>query len=131
MTFELLSSELKKEKINSVLINKDSERVFEYYKNKKQKSKLHKINSCTKSIMSILIGVALDKQFIKSIETPIHEFFPKIFKEQSDNRKMGITIRHLLTMTEGLDFPEFGEWKGFAPMVYYNDIVSRKKVKGH
>ncbi|MFX3673450.1 MAG: serine hydrolase domain-containing protein [Paenisporosarcina sp.] len=123
MTFELLSNELKKEKINSVLINKNSERVFEYYKNKKQKDKLHKINSCTKSIMSILIGIALDKQYIKTIESPIHEFFPKIFKEQSDNRKMGITIRHLLTMTDGLDFPEFGEWKGFAPMVYYHDIV--------
>lgn len=123
MNVELLCKELKKEKINAVLIMRDSTRVLEYYKNGKQKDKTHKINSCTKSIISILIGIAVDRKLIESIDVPVHTFFPKIFKDQSDKRKMGLTIRHLLTMTDGLDFPEFGEWNAFAPMVYHQDIV--------
>lgn len=123
MNIELLSKTLKKEKINTVLFLKDSERVFEYYKNRKQKDKTHKINSCTKSIVSILIGVALDRKLIESIDIPVHTFFPKIFNVQSDKRKMSLTIKYLLTMTDGLDFPEFGEWNAFAPMVYHQDIV--------
>ena len=123
MNVELLSKELKKKKINTVLIIKDSERVFEYYKNRKQKEKTHKINSCTKSIVSILVGIAVDRDLIDSIDTPVHTFFPEIFNEQSDKRKMSLTIRHLLTMTDGLDFPEFGEWNAFAPMIFHQDIV--------
>ena len=117
MNVELLCKELKKEKINAVLIMRGSTRVLEYYKNGKQKDKTHKINSCTKSIISILIGIAVDRKLIESIDVPVHTFFPKTFKDQSDKRKMGLTIRHLLTMTDGLDFPEFGEWNAFAPMV--------------
>ncbi|RNB85050.1 class C beta-lactamase-related serine hydrolase [Brevibacillus fluminis] len=123
MNFESFTKEIKKEKINSVLITKNSENVYAYYKNKKQTDKLHKINSCTKSILSILVGIAIEKQYLKSLGTPVHEFFPKIFQAQTDSRKMSLTIRHLITMTDGLDFPEFGDWNCFAPMVYHHDIV--------
>lgn len=120
---DLFLKDIKKEKINSVLITQGAKRIFSYYKNKKQANKLHKINSCTKSIISILIGIAFDQKLLTSLDTPVHTFFPKIFETQSDKSKMDITIRHLITMTDGLDFPEFGEWDCFAPMVYHTDIV--------
>lgn len=123
MNYESLRKELKKEKINSVLISKDSNRVFEYFKNSKQKDKLHKINSCTKSIVSILVGIAMDKGYLNSIDTSVQEYFPELFSSLSDFRKKEITIRHLLNMSDGLDFPEFGEWNCFAPMTYHHDIV--------
>jgi CubicO group peptidase (beta-lactamase class C family) len=123
MYFESLQKELQKLKINTVLINQNGQLVFEYFKNKKQVEKLHKLNSCTKSVMSILIGIAIDKGYLESINIPVEHFFPKIFENQSDKRKNEITIDHLLTMTDGLHFPEFGEWNCFAPMVYHHDIV--------
>lgn len=123
MEYDVFYKALKKEKINTCIITQKSNYVFEYYKNKKQKDKLHKINSCTKSIISILIGIALDKKYLQSLDEPLHNYFPNILNVQSDKRKMSLTIRHILTMTDGLDFPEFGEWNCFAPMVYYHDIV--------
>lgn len=123
MEYDGLYKALKKEKINTCIITQKSNCTFEYYKNKKQKDKLHKINSCTKSIVSILIGIALDKKYLHSLDEPLHNFFPDILHVQSDKRKMSLTIRHMVTMTDGLDFPEFGEWNAFAPMVYHHDIV--------
>ncbi|WP_180955182.1 serine hydrolase domain-containing protein [Peribacillus deserti] len=123
MDLSFLTKELQKEKINSFLILQNGKNVFSYYKNKKQSNKLHKMNSCTKSVMSLLIGIALDKNFLQSIQTPVHQFFPKIFASQTDGRKMELTLYHLITMTDGLDFPEFGEWESFAPMVFHHDIV--------
>ncbi|TQK63840.1 hypothetical protein FB479_103710 [Brevibacillus sp. AG162] len=38
--------------------------AYEYHKNKKQAEKLQTINSCTKSFISVLIGIALDQGLI-------------------------------------------------------------------
>ncbi|MCM3595036.1 beta-lactamase family protein [Metabacillus idriensis] len=123
MDFSILEKELRKEKINAVVFSQNSSVIFEYYKNRKQQDKLHKLNSCTKSIMSILIGIALDKGYLSSLDEPLYHFFPEIFEQQPDKRKMYLTMRDIITMTDGLDFPEFGEWNCFAPMIYHSDIV--------
>lgn len=98
----------RKEKIHGCLIRKQSNLIFEYYKNKKQQGNLHKINSCTKSITSALIGIAHDKGHIPSLSTPIVEYFPSIAND-ADPRKRSITIDHLLTMSAGFVWPEMGE----------------------
>ncbi|WP_214483662.1 serine hydrolase [Bacillus sp. SM2101] len=123
MNRDQLNKELRKKKINAVYITHEGKNIYEYYKNKKQKEKLHKINSCTKSVISILMGIALDKGYLDSIHLPVYQFFPELFEAQEDKRKMDITIHHLLTMSDGLHFPEFGEWNCFAPMTYHDDIV--------
>ncbi|WP_409294304.1 serine hydrolase domain-containing protein [Peribacillus sp. SCS-26] len=123
MNLEKLVHELKKEKINAVLISQNNEMIFHYYKNNKQKNKLHKLNSCTKSILSLLIGIALEKGVLQSLDEPVGSYFPKLFFDLEDKRKLELTLRDLITMTEGLDFPEFGEWNCFSPMVYHHDIV--------
>jgi CubicO group peptidase (beta-lactamase class C family) len=58
--------------------------------------------SMAKTITSILVGIAVDEGKIKSIDQPIGNFLPAY--NQGEKRK--ITIRHLLTMSSGLDFDE-------------------------
>jgi len=113
---------MQKEKILSCLVLQHDQVIFEYYKNKKIAGKLQKINSCTKSVISALIGIALDKGLLEDVHTPIREFFPELLRDP-DPRKQEITIDHLLTMTAGFDWPEFGEWNSFAPMVYSSNWV--------
>lgn len=93
------------------------------------KEKLPKINSVTKSVISILIGIAIDKGFLKGVTQPISDFFPDMKEE-----KKGITIEHLLTMSPGLDWPEFSTWGGRAmPMMNNKDwvkfILERKMIE--
>jgi CubicO group peptidase (beta-lactamase class C family) len=99
---------LKKDKVDSVLVQRNNAVIFEYYRNKKMKEKQHKIYSVTKSILSALIGIAIDKGYIESVNTPIINYFPE-FNKDKENQK--ITIKHLLTMTSGL------HWSGNSGMI--------------
>ncbi len=94
-----IEHKLKKDKINSALVQHKNTVVFTYYRNKKMKEKQHKIYSITKSILSALIGIAIEKGHITSVNTPIINYFPELNKDISYRR---ITIKHLLTMTSGL-----------------------------
>ena len=118
-----LKKKLGKEKILSCLILKNNSLIFEYYKNDKVLKNVQIINSCTKSVISALIGTLVDKGLIKSIYSPITDFFSDIIDKQTDERLKKITIYHLLTMSAGFDWPEFGKWNCFAPMVYNNNII--------
>jgi CubicO group peptidase (beta-lactamase class C family) len=66
---------------------------------------LHDCRSMSKSFTSACIGIALKQGFIKSIDEPIFSYF-KEYAKYFDSAKRKITIRHLLTMTSGLDWNE-------------------------
>lgn len=118
-TLSLLEKEIKKEKISSCIIHHNGKNVFQYYKNNKMKNKLHKINSVTKSIVSILVGIAIDEGLIHDLHTPIVNYFPQL---EGDKKK--ITVEHLLTMTPGFEWEEFGAWGGRPfPMINSKDWV--------
>ncbi|WPU93696.1 serine hydrolase [Mucilaginibacter sabulilitoris] len=61
----------------------------------------HDIASCTKSITSLLVGIAIDKGFIRDENELVKNYFPEI-KSYSENFQT-LTIKDLLTMTSGLD----------------------------
>jgi len=125
MNMDLMGKFMKsveKTKIKSCLVLKEGRLIHEYYKGNKIRDNLQRINSCTKSIISILIGIAIDKDFIPSINVTMEHYFPDIVNNQADSRKKDITIEQLLTMTVGLDWPEFGEWNYMPPM-FTHDVV--------
>ncbi len=57
------------------------------------------IASVTKSVFSALIGIALEKGYIKSIDQHVLEFFPDYKVVNGEETIQYITLRHLLTMT--------------------------------
>lgn len=57
------------------------------------------VMSATKSIVALLIGIAFDKGYIKSVEQPILEFFPDYKIKRGEKTIQKVTIKHLLTMT--------------------------------
>ena len=123
MEYEALLKQLKKGNITACVIQKHSEIAFEYYRNKKSETALHPINSCSKSIVSMLIGICIRDNLINGIQTPISEYFKDYFSKENDSEKANITIFNLLTMTSGIDWPEFGEWNYWSPMEFSKDIV--------
>ncbi|MGA8758895.1 MAG: serine hydrolase [Stellaceae bacterium] len=66
---------------------------------------LHNIQSITKSVVALLVGIAFDRGWLKDLDTPIFSFFPE-YADLRTPEKGRITLRHLLSMTSGLDWPE-------------------------
>lgn len=95
--------------------------VFVHARNAHSREKLHKINSITKSVLSLLIGIAIDRGEIPEVGTPITEFYPQL----RTTSKANVTIENLLTMTPGWDWQEMGDWGGRPfPMINSPDWVS-------
>ncbi len=108
----------KSRKINSVLILKNGYLLFEeYYGGFNEKSN-QCIWSCTKTITSAMIGIAIDKGLIKRVNEKVLDFFPEYEFKNIDRRKKEITIEHLLTMSSGLPGKS-----GLLELSYYHDWV--------
>jgi len=101
--------------VYSVIISRKGKRIAEEYFREGYREKPHNLKSASKSLLSALVGIAVEEGFFK-LDQPIRELLPygKIFK---DPRKARITVRHLLTMTSGL-----------VPTSYqtYNAWISKK-----
>jgi CubicO group peptidase (beta-lactamase class C family) len=94
----------RKNKVHSVLLIKNDQLIIEEYFKGHSANQPHDLRSATKSIRSILMGIAIDKGFIDSVDDPIFKYLKSpIPKKNIDKRKDKITIRHLLTMSSGLD----------------------------
>jgi CubicO group peptidase (beta-lactamase class C family) len=66
---------------------------------------LHDIASITKGVVALLIGIAFDRGWLTDLDAPIVSFFPE-YSDLRTPEKDRITLRHLLAMTSGLDWPE-------------------------
>ncbi|XID94711.1 serine hydrolase domain-containing protein [Paenibacillaceae bacterium WGS1546] len=94
--------------------------VFVHARDARVRDKLHKVNSITKSVLSLTIGIALERGDFPALATPIGDFFP----EARTGDKANVAIEHLLTMTPGWDWPEMGDWGGLpSPMIDSPDWV--------
>ncbi len=67
---------------------------------------LHTLQSVTKTITSVVIGTAVTRGEFPSIDTPVLSFYDTTQVRNIDDRKRRITIRHLLTMTDGIEWLE-------------------------
>ena len=92
--------------------------VYERYKAGNNADTLFNIYSCSKSVTSALVGIAIDQGLLKGVDLRISACFPGIAKTVDAARKSDVTLRHLLSMSSGLDWPEWGAWNYyFKPMV--------------
>jgi CubicO group peptidase (beta-lactamase class C family) len=66
---------------------------------------IHDVRSVTKSIVSILFGIAQAQGAVKNIDTPALDYFPE-YKDLWTLDRRKITLRHLLSMTSGLHWDE-------------------------
>src|SRR6266550_407366 len=64
----------------------------------------HDLQSITKSIVGILVGIALDRHLIENLDTSVLSFFPE-YTDLHDPDRERITLRDLLTMRSGLRWP--------------------------
>lgn len=87
---------------NAMLVMKDGKIVYENYLNHMQPNIRHMGWSMTKSLVSILVGIAYEEGRIESLDELITHYLPEL----ATGAYEGVTIRQVLEMTSGVDYEE-------------------------
>lgn len=93
--------------IHSLIIIQNDQVVMEKYFRGWTRHMLHPIYSASKSVVSALIGIAIDQGIIENVDAEVMPFFPEYTDlENDDARRDRITLRHLLNYTAGFAWDE-------------------------
>jgi CubicO group peptidase (beta-lactamase class C family) len=104
--------------IHSVLVVRHGRLLFEHYRAGEDEcwgeplgnvahgpDSKHDLRSVTKSVISLLFGIALDRKLIRDVDEAIIDWFPQ-YSDLRTPEKERISLRHLLTMSAGLEWNE-------------------------
>lgn len=119
---EILKSFIGLGPINSVLISQHGELTEEVYFGRMNSSRANNIKSASKSVLSIIVGIAIDRGYLEGVDQTIGEFFPDYFEANPDSDKESITIGDLLTMRSGLastSRAHYGRWVTSPNWIHY------------
>lgn len=99
--------------IRSVLIARNNNLVLEAYFNGWNRERKQDLRSATKSFASALVGIAIDKGIVKSVDEKVLDFFPEYASyENWDERKAEMTVKDFLRMRTGLSC---NDWMDSSP----------------
>lgn len=98
--------------IAGMVVRKEGKTLYEnYFNDCTAASRIH-VYSVTKSIVSILFGIAVDQGYIKSIDQKVLDFFPDYVVKKREKTIQHITLKNLLTMTAPYKYK-------FSPYIKY------------
>lgn len=95
-----------------IVVLKDGAAVYEHYFNGCTSASSIHVYSVTKSILSLLFGIAFDKGYIKNVHQNVLDFFPDYTIKKREKTIQNITLEDLLTMTAPYKYK-------FAPYIKY------------
>ena len=113
-------------RLESLLVMKDSLLVLEEYFYGYDKSQVHNIHSCTKSIASLVLGIVMEHHEDEELTLPLFDFFPE-YESLAINGKELISLENLLCMTTGFPVDETQGWMDLDDQLL--NILSRPLVQ--
>lgn len=107
-------------KLTSILIARRGRLAYEEYFNGFDCSDLMNTRSATKTVTSMLVGIAIDQGFLPEVEAPIMDFFlDKQPVQYPDPRKEKMTVEDFLTMSSLLECDDFNSFsRGHEERMY-------------
>ena len=113
-------------RLHSLLVSWRGNLVVEEYFHGSRASLPANIKSASKTIISALVGIAIEQGKIESLDTPIAPYFPNLRADSADAAKRAITIEDLVSMRSGLESTSgrnYGRWVNSGNWVRH--ILSR------
>jgi CubicO group peptidase (beta-lactamase class C family) len=99
--------------IRSVLVTRNNKLVVEGYFNGWHRERRQDLRSASKSFVSAVMGIAIDKGIVKSVDEKVLDYFPEYDNLQNwDEQKAETTIRDFLRMRTGL---QCNDWANESP----------------
>ena len=102
--------------IRAILIHQDDQLLVEKYFHEDHQDTLYPLYSMTKSVVSMLVGIALQEGYLEDLQQPVSGFFPEYLTEKSDAQLDQVTLEHALTMTSGFDLTGIGDSRNFIQL---------------
>ena len=110
-------------RLHSLLVSQNGALVLEKYFNGRSAERTANVKSVSKSVMSALVGIAIDKGLVAGTDQSIADFYGDMLDGDAAATKRSITIGNLLSMQAGLETTSFynygawvqsNDWVGFA-----------------
>lgn len=120
-----LSELLQASQTTAFLVIKDDAIVFEVYDQGYDRSTPSMSFSMAKSVLSLLVGCALDDRLLQSIDQPVTDYVPEL----AERGFAAVTLRHLLQMTSGINYAENDNPFGLHVRFYYTDHLEEEILK--
>jgi CubicO group peptidase (beta-lactamase class C family) len=117
------------DKVRAVLVNVDGDTKIAHYRYGFTADNHGHVFSVTKSVLSILIGIAIEDGLIADIDQPLVELLPT-HRQAMSGETAKVTLRHLMTMSGGFnnEFPGGFVWQEAAkPGGNYVDFLLRRR----
>lgn len=108
--------------LKSLLVSRNGVLVSEEYFTEMGADDLFETRSVTKSIISALIGIAIDEGFLESTDQTLNEFLSPL-GYTLEGEKSEITIEHLLTMSAGFEWNEFTDNYSYGDWIRADDQI--------
>ncbi len=99
--------------VKSFMLQRGGELLIDAHRMGMRADRETNVKSVAKSIISLLVGIAIEREHLRGVRQPIGEFFPEYFNANPDPEKESITIQDLLTMRAGLastSRANYGRW---------------------
>jgi len=89
-------------RLHSLLASRHGEVILEHYFHGTRATSFENVKSASKSVISALVGIAIDRKLLPGVDAPIAPYFSELSAANADPAKRKITIEDLLTMRSGL-----------------------------
>ncbi len=125
---EEFNKKLQDKQIHAALLVRDGTIVYEYYSEGYNKDSRFDLYSCTKSITSAAVGIAIEQGYLPGVDSQIGDFFPAV----TDDQMKEVTVEQLLNLSSGIDWTEntsgevFLDWLMAENQV---DFILQKNMK--
>jgi len=109
----VLDAAEKLQNLETVLVSRNGDVLAERAYRGNSVSRATNIKSASKSVISALVGIAIDKKLLKGVDQPIAEILKADLPRDADPRLATVTIGNLLSMQAGLSRmsgPNYGRW---------------------
>jgi CubicO group peptidase (beta-lactamase class C family) len=125
----ITTSPVTSDKVRAVFVNVDGETKIAHYRNGFTEDDHGHVFSVTKSVVSILIGIAIADGLIADIDRPLSTLLPK-HREAMSGDTAKVTLRHLMAMSGGFNnqFPGGFVWQEYAkPGRSFVDVLLERR----
>ena len=109
--------------IGGIIVLKNGKTQYENYYHKYTATSAFHVFSVTKSIIGILIGIAIDKGYIESINQKVLDFFPEYVVKNGEKTIQHVTLKEMMTMTAPYKYKEEPYKEYFASDNWVNSAL--------